>query len=162
MRTRTIINVHSVHARAVMWLDPCIWLACTVRCRALYTFGQTPSLRVRERGLGTRLNLQWLIINIHPSSDCKASKPLIWTLLATWLYEGQHTVTLNVLCTPSTFLLTSAGIKFWGLRVDCMGTWYSNLPMHTRTPQNPRDNRSSSDTSLDTGQDDLWVTTSTS
>ena len=25
--------------------------------RALYTFGQTPSLRVRERGLGTRLGL---------------------------------------------------------------------------------------------------------
>ena len=30
MCMRSIINVHSVHACAVMWVDPCIWLARTV------------------------------------------------------------------------------------------------------------------------------------
>ena len=56
----------------------------------------------------------------------------------TWLYEGQHTVTLNVLCTLSTFLLTSAEIKFWGLRVDCSQNGRCTHPQLNHCPDNAK------------------------
>ena len=49
----------------------------------------------------------------------------------------------------SVFIKATTFFKV-GILPELMGNWYSNLPMHTRTPRNLCDNRSSSDTGFDT------------